>query len=169
MPRWSCSFHRFPGLPGGGRRPRLLREAAREDLLVMDKWFHVQGHPPRPGSPRQGTPTNNAIQPIRSPTPKPGPRLDRRLCQCQPDRLPPQGVVPATRSSSRRRWRSTARTRNWRGGGGGPPPPAWRPRCAPGAPLEPERQGAARAALLALSQPPELSTDLRDIVERTLV
>ena len=34
--------------------------------------------------------------------------------------------------------------------------------------LEPERQAAARAALVALSRPAELSTDLRDIVERTL-
>ena len=150
--------HRFPGTAAAEEALSAFERRHGEDLLVMDKWFHVQATIPGP----------ETLDRVRELTRHPAyseanPNRVRSLIGAfananqtgfhrkdgaayeffvdtilKLDRANPQ--VAARMATALRSWRS----------------------------LEPERQAAARAALVALSQPADLSTDLRDIVERTL-
>ena len=151
--------HHFPGSQAAEEALARFEKRHREDLLVMDKWFNVQATLPGP----------EALDRVRQLTRHPAystsnPNRVRALIgafananQTGFHRKDGEGyaffvetVLSLDRNNPQLAARMATALRSWRS-------------------LEPERQAAARAALLALSQPSDLSTDLRDIVERTLV
>ena len=128
------------------------------DPLVMDKWFQIQATVP-------GHATADAVRTLtRHPAfSMANPNRVRALIGTfananqtgfhRPDgaghRFLAETVVEVDRRNPQLAARLATALRSWRS-------------------LEPVRQGKAREALLAMAGTPNLSTDLRDIVERTL-
>ncbi|NMG38999.1 aminopeptidase N [Chelativorans sp. ZYF759] len=150
--------HRFPGSAAAAEALADFERRHGGDLLVMDKWFHVQATIPGP----------EALDRVRALTRHPAfsmsnPNRVRALIGAfananqtgfhRPDGAAYGFFVETILALDRKNPQVSARMatalRSWRS-------------------LEPTRQAAARAALLTLSEPADLSTDLRDIVERTL-
>ena len=150
--------HRFPGSDAAEQALAAFEKRHGGDLLVMDKWFNLQATIPGAATldrvraltrhPAYSTSNPNRVRSLIGAFANANQTGFHRKDGAayaffvdtilELDRANPQ--VAARMATALRSWRS----------------------------LEPERQAAARAALVALSQPDELSTDLRDIVERTL-
>jgi aminopeptidase N len=130
----------------------------RADPLVMDKWFHIQA----------ATPGHGTVDAVRALMKHPGfsmtnPNRVRSLVGTfvsanqtgfhRPDGAGYQLFVETVLAVEKRNPQVAARLatalRSWRS-------------------LEPGRQAKAREALLSISSTPNLSADLRDIIERTL-
>ncbi|MGY6708345.1 MAG: aminopeptidase N [Rhizobiaceae bacterium] len=151
--------HRFPGSQAAEDALASFEKRHGEDLLVMDKWFHVQATIPGPETldrvrglmrhPAYSTSNPNRVRALIGAFANSNQTGFHRKDGAGYDFFV-ETVLTIDRKNPQLAARMATALRSWRS-------------------LEPKRQAAARAALLALSQPPQLSTDLRDIVERTLV
>jgi aminopeptidase N len=150
--------HRHPGSPETREALSAFERKYRADPLVIDKWFQIQAATPGPG----------AVDAVRALMKHPGfsmtnPNRVRSLVGTfvsanqtgfhRPDGAGYELFVETVLAVEKRNPQVAARLatalRSWRS-------------------LEPVRQEKAREALLSISSTPNLSADLRDIVERTL-
>ncbi|MCO5146423.1 MAG: aminopeptidase N [Aquamicrobium sp.] len=150
--------HRFPGHGETVEALRAFEARHGDDPLVMDKWYQTQAT----------VPGASAVAMVEALTRHRGfslsnPNRVRALIGTfstmnqtgfhRPDgagyRLFVKTVLDIEKRNPQLAARLATALRSWRS-------------------LEPERQEAAREALTALAAPPDLSSDLRDIVERTL-
>jgi aminopeptidase N len=150
--------HRFGGSKEAQSALAAFEERYGDNLLVMDKWFQVQAT--APGAETLETVRRLTSHPAYSPA---NPNRVRALIGTfansnqtgfhrkdgESYRFFAETVLEIDSANPQLAARLATALRSWRA-------------------LEPERQAAARSALVAMSRPASLSTDLRDIVERTL-
>ena len=150
--------HRFPGHASSIDALKRFEAKYADDPLVLDKWFQIQAT----------TPGAAAMEAVEALTRHPGfslanPNRVRALIGTFASmnqtgfhradgasyRFFAETVLAVEKKNPQVAARLATALRSWRS-------------------LEPVRQEAAREALLALAAPSDLSSDLRDIVERTL-
>jgi len=150
--------HRFPDSAGAAEALSIFRDRFSENALVIDKWFSVQATIPGGGT------LDRVLKLMENPLFKrTNPNRVRSLvgtyafanptgfgrADGEGYRFLAREILDIDRRNPQLAARILTSMRSWRS-------------------LEPVRQDHARAALLEIERAAELSTDVRDIVERTL-
>ena len=150
--------HRFPNSAQAEEALAAFEKRFGHDLLVMDKWFQVQATIPGAETldkvrhltrhPAYSTSNPNRVRSLIGTFANANQTAFNRADGASYDFFV-ETVLRLDRANPQLAARLATALRSWRS-------------------LEPVRQAAARAALLALAEPDDLSSDLRDIVQRTL-